>query len=612
MLAAMSSPAPARTRSVKNLTDVQWLQSLAAAIRSPAAWQDALRMGDIRLVAKQLRARFSSLKKLGLIPALRWSADSTADAVTIEAIDEICRLSSQKGRPASELFSGMVEAWLDRQPLSGIPSLLDQLLACAILIDRSSRLSDGVLVRLWRFVEERTGQVNGAGGTHHAAVRELLATEMQLWRLVASAELPLRKSDLEPVVTAVHQFLGTFTDEDGSPLAAIHASLAAALACLRRLTDLFGRLNFELLDAENRNRLKGLASRSILMFPVDCSWVPSRTPHEALDWMQRLSTMIDEADSEAVSRQLKLWARVSLESKPAEKKAHKKPHTRPAFKKKQLVSHQSDFSRYALLHGDWRDSRDRCITRFEEPVPTLEISVLEHALISGAWTANVTAGGNSWTSGEWSCCCWYSDAEADFCELKWEPAPGVTVYRQLLWSRISHFLLVAEEVRAPEMTGIAIESRLPVVAGWKALADGRSREWQLHQGDAVARILPIFCAQERVQNTDGHLSCESHSILTRNSTERTGLYSAFVIDWDADRRQAPAQWGPLTVAEDGKRIPPHHACAARWRVGDQLWIVFHQAEKGDSARTALGLHSPHETVISSVADGKYKSLVEVE
>ena len=608
----MSSPAPARTRSVKNLTDIEWLQSLAATIRSPAAWQDALRVGDLRLVAKQLRARFSPLKKLGLIPALRWSADSTADAVTIEAIDEICRLSSHKGRQASEGLSGMVEAWLDRQPPSGIPSMLDQLLACAILIERASRLSDAVLVRLWRFIEERTGQVSGSAGSHHPAIRELLTTEMQLLRSVASADLPLKKSDIEPVVTTVHQFLGTFTDEDGNPSAEIHASLAAALACLSRLTNVVARLDLKFIDAEDRKRLDGLTTRAILMFPVDCRWVPSRTPHEAFDWMQRLSTMTEEAYAEPITRQLKLWARVCLESKPAEKKAHKPPRTRPAFKKKQLISHQSDVSRYALLHGDWRDSRDRCITRFDEPVPTVEISVLEHALISGAWTASVTAGGQTWTSGEWSCCCWYSDAEADFCELKWEPAPGVTVYRQLLWSRLGHFLLVAEEVRAPEMTGIAIESRLPLVAGWKPLADGRSREWQLHQGDAVARILPIFCAQERVQNTDGHLSCENHSILTRNSAERTGLYSAFVIDWDLTRRHAPAQWGPLSVAEDGQRIPSHLACAARWRVGDLLWIVFHQAEKGDSARTALGLHSHHETVISSVADGKYKSLVEVE
>jgi|GEM_PF-2699025 len=612
MLVAMSSPASSRPRSLNNLTDTQWLQSLAASIRSPAEWQAALRLGDIRLVSKQLRRRFSTFKKLGLIPALRWSADSTTDAVTIDAIDELSRLASRKGRPAAEMLSGMVEAWLDRQPPAGIPSVLDQLLACAILIDRSARLSDGVLVRLWRFIEDHTGQITGSPGTHHPAIRELLTTEMQLLRLISSAELPLKKSDVEPVVLAVHQFLGTFTDEDGSPLATIHSSLAAALAVLARLADVFERIDFKLVDTPDRKRIEGLVARSILLFPLDCSWVPSRTPHEALDWLQRISGLVEPENSESTVRQLKLWKRISLESKPAGKKAHEKSRPRPLLKRKQLVSHQSDFSQYAILHGDWRDSRDRCITRFDEPVPTVEVSVLDQALIRGAWTASVTAGGQTWTSGAWSCCCWYSDSEADFCELKWEPAPGVTVFRQLLWSRVDHFLFVAEEVRAPGMTGISIESRLPIVAGWKALADGRSREWQLHHGDSVARVLPIFAAQERVQNSDCFLSCENNSILMRSSREQTSQYCAYVIDWSAQRREAPAHWGPLTVAEEGQRVPPQIACAARWRMGDRLWIVFHQAEKGDSSRTALGLHSPHETVIASVADGKYKSLVEVD
>ena len=61
----MSSPAPARSRSLQNLTDTEWLQSLSATIRSPVEWQAALRDGDIRQVARQLRARFEPLKKLG-------------------------------------------------------------------------------------------------------------------------------------------------------------------------------------------------------------------------------------------------------------------------------------------------------------------------------------------------------------------------------------------------------------------------------------------------------------------------------------------------------------------------------------------------------------------
>ncbi len=608
----MNSPAPARTRSLTALTDVEWLQSLSAIMRSPAPWQAALRKGEIPAVAKQLRQRFAGLKKLELVPALRWSADPVVDAMTIEAINELGHLSNRKGRQLTELFSGMIEAWLDRQPRSGIPSLLDQSLACLVLFDRAARLSDGVLVRLWRFVEEHTGQVSSSSSSHHPAVRELLTVEMQLLRLVATSPLPLKKSDVEPVVTTVGQFLGTFTDVEGNPAAAIHASLGAGLACLARLVDLFGRLDLKLVDKTDQLRLESLASRAVVLFPVDCSWVSSRTPHESLDWMRRVTRTFHLSEAESTIRQLKVWTKTSLDSVPAEAAVPTKKRSRPLLKKKQLVSHQSDASKYALLFGDWRDSRDRCVVRYAEPVPSVEFSILEQTLVSGDWSASVSVAGQTWTEGEWSCCCWYSDPESDFCELKWEPTAGVIVYRQLLWSRVHRFLLVADEVRAPGQSDLLIESRLPLAAGWKALADGRTREWQLQQSQSAVRVFPIFTAQERVRHTDGVLCCDGHSIMTSNTAARDAVYSAFVIDWDAKRRNAPAHWGPLSIAEDGQRVPSHLACAARWRVADQLWMVFHQFEKGDSARSALGLHTHHETVVAHVKDGKYQSLVEVE
>ncbi len=579
-------------------------------MRSPAPWQAALRKGNIPSVAKQLRQRFAGLKKLELVPALRWSADPVVDAMTIEAIDELGHLSTRQGRQLTELFSGMIEAWLDRQPRSGIPSLLDQSLACLVLIERATRLTDGVLVRLWRFVEEHTGQVTSSSSSHHPAVRELLTVEMQLLRLVATSPLPIKKSEVEPVVTTVGQFLGTFTDVEGNPAAEVHASLGAGLACLARLLDLLGRLDLKLVDKTDLLRLESLASRAVVLFPVDCSWVSSRTPHESFDWMKRVTRTFHLSEAESTIRQLKVWKKTSLDSAPTE--ATPPAKKRPLLKKKQLVSHQSDASRYALLCGDWRDSRDRCIVRFAEPVPSVELSLLEQTVVSGDWSASVTVGGQIWTEGEWSCCCWYSDPESDFCELKWEPTAGVTVYRQMLWSRVHRFLLVADEVRAPGQGEISIESRLPLAAGWKALADGRTREWQLHQSQSVVRVFPIFTAQERVRHTDGVLRCDGHSIMTRTAAAREAVYSAFVIDWDAERRDAPAHWGPLSIAEDGQRIPSHQACAARWRVADQLWMVFHQFEKGDSARSALGLHTHHETVVAHVKDGKYQSLVEVE
>ena len=72
---AMNSPAPARTRSLTALTDVEWLQSLSAIMRSPAPWQAALRKGEIPAVAKQLRQRFAEPRCVADTGLLRDLAD---------------------------------------------------------------------------------------------------------------------------------------------------------------------------------------------------------------------------------------------------------------------------------------------------------------------------------------------------------------------------------------------------------------------------------------------------------------------------------------------------------------------------------------------------------
>jgi len=574
----------------------------------PAVWHTALRKGQTAAVAKQLRKRVSVLSGRGLLSTLRWSCDSQADSLTIDVIDELVQLLKRKGRQV-ELLSGMIEAWLDRQAAVAVPSQLDQLLASLLLVEQADRLTDAVLVRLWRFVEERTGQAARAQSTTHVAVQELLHLEQQLFRMLAAATKAPTKADLGPVAQGLREFVRQFSDEQGAPAAEIHGSLGVLLASLIRLQEVARALEIPLCEKKDLQRLNRMARKAVLLVPIDAAWLPSRTPHEALDWMKRVSKVFDLKADEAVTRQIRFWADASL---GAAKNTTERKLKRPPLKSKQLISHQSDSSRYAFLHGDWRDSRDHCLVRFHGPVPQVEASVLEKSLFQGGWAARLIVEGQVWTEGEWSCSCWFSDADADFAEFQWEPAAGVTVYRQLLLSRKDRFLVVADEVRAPGQKGIQLHSTLPLAAGWKSISDGRTREWQLHQSEDAVRVYPIFQAQQRVQKTNGQLECTSQSVHTKLTAEAEGGYSAVVMDWDRSRRKQPVQWAPLTVAEDRQRMAPHIACAARWKVGDDLWMVYHQSSKGDTARSVLGLHTHHETVITRIKDGNYECLVEVE
>ena len=183
----MSSSASPRTRSTSTLSDQEWLRSLAVAMPEPEAWHNALRKGNSTAVAKQLRKRLSALSGQHLLNSLRWSCDPQADSLTIDVIDELAHLLKRKGRQVVELLSGMIEAWLDHQAAVAVPSQLDQLLASIVLVEQAGRLSDAVLVRLWRFVEERTGQAARSKSTTHVAVQELLHLEQQLFRMLAAA-----------------------------------------------------------------------------------------------------------------------------------------------------------------------------------------------------------------------------------------------------------------------------------------------------------------------------------------------------------------------------------------------------------------------------------------
>jgi hypothetical protein len=86
-----------------------------------------------------------------------------------------------------------------------------------------------------------------------------------------------------------------------------------------------------------------------------------------------------------------------------------------------------------------------------------------------------------------------------------------------------------------------------------------------------------------------------------------------LFDWSPTRRRSPAQWKQLTVAENGRIVTPAEAVAAHWRIGDEQWLYYHSLRLGETARTFLGHHSFHETVVADVNSNGYVSqLVEVE
>ena len=75
----------------------------------------------------------------------------------------------------------------------------------------------------------------------------------------------------------------------------------------------------------------------------------------------------------------------------------------------------------------------------------------------------------------------------------------------------------------------------------------------------------------------------------------------------------PVDWSRLTVAQNGKLESLDQAAAFRCRIGRDQWLMYHSLVEPEIPRTVMGLHTPHETVLSKfTSKGEIDPIIEVE
>ena len=157
-----------------------------------------------------------------------------------------------------------------------------------------------------------------------------------------------------------------------------------------------------------------------------------------------------------------------------------------------------------------------------------------------------------------------------------------------------------------------MRTSLPLAAGVTAEDNRWTRELTLRAGKLKGRVCPLGLPQERIENADGTLRVEDERLVLEQ-TGSGGLHMPLVIDWSPQRQREPAVWQKLTVAEDGLRLPPHIACGQRLRIGKHQWLFYRSLQAGQTGRTVLGHHTPHETVIAEfTSQGEVEPIVMVE
>jgi hypothetical protein len=300
---------------------------------------------------------------------------------------------------------------------------------------------------------------------------------------------------------------------------------------------------------------------------------------------------------------------------PAHRIGPKRRRPPPASRKHRPAT-QSDWAQLACLRNNWDLGADACVIAFDGRVPRIDLTAFGTPALSGPWGYATTIAGETAPPVEhWECVCWFTDGDADFVEIQGAAGGLVTFLRQVLLSRIDHFLLLNDVVKTADHAAgeLSHTMRLPFTSQITATPDALTREWRVRAGSLPMRMFPLGLEQQAVQGTSGRLSISSTFLELTQRAGGCGLACPLLLDWSPVRRDEPAQWRRLTVAENGRALPPWQAAACRLRIGNCQWVHYHSLRPGETARTVLGLHTFHETVIGEFTPaGEIEPIVLVE
>jgi hypothetical protein len=266
-----------------------------------------------------------------------------------------------------------------------------------------------------------------------------------------------------------------------------------------------------------------------------------------------------------------------------------------------------------MLRDGWSPPVDLCAVQFSGSMPNLEVIVRDIPLLAGAWSHKLTVDGRpSAPTGDWKCVCWFVDKTCAYVELQ-IVHNEIQVVRQALLVRGESVLLLADSVRSPERAQIEFERSTPLVAGWSDEQDGSTRELALIRDKHRVRVFPVTAAQPFTERSQETTRVEDGQLRMNVQSDAARLYVATLFDWFPKRRDDPADWSRLTVAENGQPVPPADAVGYRLRVGKSQWLLYHSLVPPQVPRTVLGLHSNSESVLSRLdADGELQKILEVE
>jgi len=487
-----------------------------------------------------------------------------------------------------------------------------ELLAGLSILLHEWRLPDDLFMQLWTTLQDATQSLLKTpprlAGRLAADQRTVLLGELP-W-IYGSIFGELKGAARAAASGAAHlrNELAQVCDDDGVPRAALLARLPLCLAPFTRAAALA-----ELTGDDWRNRAAAGQYRRFVLRTTPLLQPDGRTALS--NGVVHKAASLLHAASKSAGLKKSHHATVLAASLAATKSGRHRTSLAPRLKRKHRPSHQSDAAQLACLRNNWGLGADTCVIAFDAATPRIDLGAFGVPVLSGDWgcSTRINDREQSSSTAPWECVCWYSGSTADYVELQRTGADGARLLRQAFLSRDDHFLILSDAVHTAGEGRLDHTVTLPLQ--WEATArqDALTREWALQRGPLTLRVLPLGLPQNTTDRADGRLTIGATSITLQQSSTGPRLACPLLFDWSPTRRKAPAQWKQLTVAESGRILTPAESVGLRWRIGDDQWLYYHLLDTCQTARTVLGHHTFHETVIAEVdATGEVNQLVEVE
>ena len=615
------------------MKDVAVLPSLSVEPATPV-WRKSAPAALVRAFDERDAGRFAKLIRRSSPFDVAKGLDSGPESHPFRQAlwSQYAFVSTERSRALAALLESGASAkssrkWRDRRAAQ-IASALGQfetaaepdgfeLVGWLALLLHETSLADEVFLRLWTTLQSRLANLvklpPSLAGRLSADQRALLLGELpwaygHVFALVKGARHAREKGARQ-----LRSELSQICDEDGVPHAELLSRLPLCVAPFSRAIAAGRLAGNDWRKSGSRGRYRAFVQRTAaLLQPDGRTALSNGAVHAAAPLLQFAAETAGLKPSHRVS--LLAAALATQEGRKSEGKRLRNSST-PRLKRRHRPAVQSDAARVACLRNNWGVGADACTIAFDGATPRIDVTAFGVPVLSGEWEATTTVAGRAARpSGDWECVCWFSASTADYVELQRTTANGVRWLRQALLSRDDHFLLLCDIADAgDDVAAIEHTYSLPLLPGATATQDALTREWRLERGPLTLRMIPLGQSQQSVHRASGRLKIDDERITLMQQGTGSRVVCPLLFDWSPTRRRAAAQWRPLTIAENGRIVTPAEAFAARWRIGDEQWLYYHSLQPGETARTFLGHHSFHETIIGEVsATGDVSQLVEVE